>query len=81
VRTVWPRLEASAAQTFEISIGTSMSVDEPITWQAAQTYIYGTSRKVDVNKAGRFIGLRIRSNGNPWRLRSLDLDIQPQGLW
>ena len=81
IRTVWPRLEASVGQTFSIQVGTSMSVDEAITWQGAQTYTVGSSRKVDVNRAGRFMALRISTVGDVWRLRSLDVDVQPQGLW
>ena len=81
IRSVWPRLEASAAQAFEIQVGTAMSNDEAITWQAAKTYTVGTSRKVDVNMAGRYMAVRISTTGGPWRLRSMDVDIQPQGTW
>jgi len=82
IRSVWPRLDAGAGQTFEIAIGTSMAVDDPTSWQDAQIYTVGTSRKVDVNRAGRFMSLRMRcSSGGAWRLRSLDVDAQPQGLY
>ena len=80
-RSVWPRIEADSAQTFDISVGVSMSVDESVDWQTAVTYTQGTSRKVDVNKAGRFLSVRIRSTGNVWRIRGFDVDAHPQGTW
>jgi len=44
------------------------------------TYTVGTSRKVDVNIAGRYIALRMRStSGGVWRLRALEADVVPQG--
>ena len=81
IRSVWPRLEASVAQTFEITVGTSMSNDEAISWGTPVTYTYGTSRFVPVNRAGRYLAVRFRTTGDPWRLRSMDVDIQPQGTW
>lgn len=81
IRTVWPKLEATQSQTFSIQVGTAMAVGSPITWQTAQTFTYGTSRKVDVNRAGRYLALRVSTTGDPWRMRSLDVDVQPQGLW
>ena len=81
IRSIWPRLEATVGQTFTVQVGTSMAVDEATTWQAAQTYIYGSSRKVDVNRAGRFMALRISTTGGPWRIRSMDVDVQPQGMY
>ena len=81
IRSVWPRIEATTGQVFNVQVGTSMSVDEPITWQGVQTYTHGTSRKVDVNRSGRFMALRISTTGDVWRMRSFDVDAQPQGLW
>ena len=80
-RAVWPRFDANNGDTFDIQVGTSMAMDEAVGWQAAQTYTVGTSRKVDVNKAGRFLSFRIRSTGGPWRIRSIDVDAVPQGIY
>ena len=81
VREVWPKLDGTGS--VEISVGTSMNAEEPYTWGAAQTFTIGTTRKVDVNSAGRFLGLRIRSNTatNTWRLKSAEVDVQPMGRW
>jgi hypothetical protein len=82
VRSVWPRFDGTAGQQIEISVGTHMAVDEAVSWQGAKTYTLGTSRKVDVNKSGRFLALRVRSpSGGQWRLKSMDVDIEPRGLW
>jgi hypothetical protein len=80
-RSVWPRFETDMSQEVEISVGVSMGVNELPSWQTV-TYTVGTSRKVDVNKSGRFLGIRVRSSsGTPWKLRSMDVDYELQGLW
>ncbi|MCU0296698.1 MAG: hypothetical protein MUD05_11675 [Candidatus Nanopelagicales bacterium] len=81
-REIWPRFDGDGGQQIEISVGTAMSVNEPPSFQTAQTYTIGTSRAIYVNKAGRFLSLRMRStSGTPWKLRSLDIDLQPQGVY
>jgi len=59
-----------------------MSMAESISWQAAQNFTVGTTRKLDINKAGRYISVKFGSTtGEPWRLKSFDIDVTPQGLW
>jgi hypothetical protein len=42
----------------------------------------GTDNKVDVMAKGRYIALRITSTGAaPWRVRSIDFDIQASGAY
>ena len=80
--TVWPRFDAAPDQQIEISIGTSMNVNEEPVWQDAKLFTAGSSRKIDVNRSGRFLSFMARSNsGAPWRIMSLDVDVRPQGLW
>lgn len=81
IRSVWPRIEAAAGQEFEITVGTSMSADEAISWATAVTYTVGTSRYVPVNRSGRYMALRVRTSGASWRIKSMDVDAQPQGVW
>ncbi len=81
-RSVWPRFDLAEDQNIYVSIGTSMSVNEEPVWQPEIVFDGGTSRAVYVNRSGRFLGLRIRSNdGQPWRIKSLDVDVQPQGMY
>lgn len=81
-RTVWPRFDAPQGTQIEINVGTQMAIDESVSWQPAVTYTVGTSRKVDVNKSGRFLALRFRTTiGGVWRLNQFEVDMQPQGLW
>jgi hypothetical protein len=82
VRSVWPRIDGTPGDAVEVTVGTQMSIDEAVSWGSAQTYTIGTSRKVDVNRSGRFMAIRLRSSGgSAWKIRSFDVDIQPQGLW
>jgi len=81
-RSIWPRFDAVNAQSIEISIGVSMEVGETPDWQTAKVWTHGTSRKIDVNKSGRYLSIRLRSTtGSPWKIRSMDIDLQPQGIW
>jgi hypothetical protein len=81
VRQVWPKFEGSG--NIEISIGTQMAADEAVTWRSPVTYTIGSTRKVDVNATGRFIGVRLRASSatDTWRLKSMEVDVQPQGVW
>lgn len=82
VRAIWPEFYANAGQVITIQVGTSMSMAESISWQAAQNFTVGTTRKLDINKAGRYISVKFGSTtGEPWRLKSFDIDVTPQGLW
>ena len=82
VKSVWPHFDAPTGSTFEIRVGMSMSSDESVNWSASQTYTVGTSRKVNVSTSGRYMSLRIRStSGGVWRLKSIEVDLEPKGMW
>ena len=81
-RSVWPRFDAEVNQPIGISIGTSMNVNEEPVWQPEIVFTTGTTRAVYVNRAGRFLAVRVRtSSGSPWRIKSMDVDFQPQGVY
>lgn len=78
LRAVYPRVDGQGAVF--IQVASSMDVEGPYTWSAPVTYTVGSTYKADVFASGRFLGYRIFSTGNDaWRVRSLDLDIVPQG--
>ena len=81
-RTVWPQFDGAGGQVVSVLIGTSMSPNETVSWQEPQNYTLGSSRKIDVNRSGRYLSIAFRSSsGAQWRLRRVDVDFQPQGLW
>jgi hypothetical protein len=82
VRGLWPRIDATVGQQIEVTVGMQMSVDEAVTWGSPTIYTVGTSRFVPVNRAGRYVALRLRSpSGEAWRMKSFDMDFEPKGLW
>ena len=82
IRSVIPRVDAPAGTVLQISVGGAMDAETLPVWSAPVTYTVGSSYKADLFASGRFLGLRIQStSGARWRIKSMSLDIQPQGLY
>lgn len=79
VRAIWPRVSASAGTTLTFQVGGQMRPTDPVSWSPAQTWTAGSSSKIDVFAAGRYIALRVASSTAVWRLRSMDIDVQTRG--
>jgi hypothetical protein len=80
VRGVYPRIDGSNGDTVTIEIGASMTPDQEPTWGTPATFTVGQSHKSDVFVTGRYLAMRITSTGLI-RLRSLDLDVVPAGVY
>ena len=82
LKSISPRFDAPAGTQLLISAGGSMDAEQGATFGAPFAYTVGSSYKADVFATGRFLAIRIESNGGPrWRLKSMTLDIQPMGLF
>jgi hypothetical protein len=82
LRGAWLRIDAPSGTTVTVTPGSAMAPDADVTWGTAQTYTVGTSRKVDFLVQGPFIALKVSSvGGDIWRMRSMDLDVQPTGIY
>jgi hypothetical protein len=82
VRGVWPRIEAEAGTVVEIAAGAAMVPDAEPTWDDWQDFVVGTDEKVDTDAAGRYLAVKLRTvGGTTWRMRSMDLDIEPMGTY
>ena len=82
IKEVWPKFNGNTGDTVEITVGAQMAPDEIVTWGIPQNYTIGTSRKVDVNLTGRYLGIRLRStSGGVWKLKSLDANVVPLGAY
>lgn len=77
---VWPRIDAAAGTVMTVEVGASMTAEVAPTWQTAQTFTVGTDEKVDSFASGRYLAVRFSSTGQ-WRMRSMALDVIPQGEW
>lgn len=82
MRRVWPRIDADAGAEILVTMGASMAPDVAPTWGTERTFTAGTDFKVDDLVSGRFLALRVRTTDDvAWRTRSMDIDVQPQGVY
>lgn len=83
IRSVTPRVDASAGTQITITVGSSMDAEVAPTWSAPFTYTVGTSYKANVfSNAGRFLAIRVEgSGGQRWRIKSFDLDVVKLGSY
>jgi hypothetical protein len=79
-RGAWLKIDASVGVEIQVQIGASMDAETAPTWSAVRTYTVGTDNKIDAFATGRYLAYRVTTTGtSPWRLRSIDLDIELQG--
>lgn len=82
VKRVFPRIDAPVGTVVNIQVGAAMDVEGSITWGSSVPYTVGSTQHADCFATGRFIAIRFSSTGgNPWRIRSYDLDVTPRGRW
>ena len=77
-RGVWPRIDAPSGTVVRISIGASMTPNGAPNWGAPVPFTVGEDVKTDAFAQGRYLALRIESEGF-YRVRSVNLDIVPTG--
>jgi len=74
---VWPRLVGQVGTVVQVEFGTQMTADASPTWGAAQNFIIGTTKKLDVRATGRLFAIRFTSSGiGAWELQGYDLAVQ-----
>lgn len=82
IRAVYPRVEAAKGTQIQIEVGGQMDMESVVTWSPPVTYTVGSSYKADAFASGRFLAMRFTSLDNqPWRIRSIDLDIVERGTY
>lgn len=82
IRAVYPRIDAPTGTVVQIEVGGAMDAEASPTWSAPVSYTVGSTFKADSFASGRFLGVRISSNGGPkWGIRSLTLDVIPKGAF
>lgn len=82
IRAVYPRIDAAAGTVVNITLGGAMDARSTVTWGAPVSFTVGQQIKTDGFASGRFLAVRIEGTGfDPWRIRSLDVDVQPLGAY
>lgn len=78
LKAIYARIDAPAAAVITFQFGGQMFPDSATTWSSPVQIPGGQAIKADSFATGRFLGLRISCSA-PWRMRSLDLDVQTMG--
>ena len=82
VRSIVPRVDAAMGTVINFQVGGSMDAEVAPTWSAVSSYTVGTTRKVDLFAAGRFLAIRATStSAQAWRIKSYDMDVQAHGAY
>ena len=82
VRSVRPRIDGVVGQAVNVYVGGAMYADEAPSWAGPYSYTIGSTQKVDCLVTGRYIGVRFEAAiSSQWRIKSYDIDVQPQGLY
>lgn len=80
ITSIVPRIEAPNGTVLTISVGGAMDAERAPNYSSSFTYTVGSSRKADVFASGRFLAIKISSTSEaPWRLRSMDVEVEPMG--
>lgn len=81
LRGIYPQIDAPAGTVVRIAAGSAMGASENVTWGPAVDFTVGGSENLAcVMVQGRQLAVRIDGTGfQPWRIRSMDLDIQTLG--
>ena len=79
-RGIWPRIDAPQGTVINISIGATMTPDSLPVFGSPVAFTVGEDVKTDAFAQGRYLALRIESNGF-YRVRSLNLDIVSTGTY
>lgn len=82
LRSMVPRIDGVTGQTIYLQAGGAMDAEATYTWSAPVAYTIGTTREATVMATGRFLAFRVYSATNyNWRIRSMDVDVRPMGLY
>lgn len=82
IRSLYPRVDAKVGTVLSVSVGGALYASEPPTYSTPVQFTVGQQIKIDAFATGRFLSIKIESDDyQPWRLRSLDMDIVQSGAY
>lgn len=78
ITSIYPRIEGDA---LSIQIGQHDTVDSAVTWETAQTFTPGVTRKLDFRSTGHYAAVRFLSDADvEWKLNGYDLHYEFAGM-
>ena len=80
ISAIWPKMSISSDNSIKVYLGTSMSTEEGITWNAPTTFNPNTQSKVSVRGTGKFYAVKFESSTDmDWELDGYAIDVQEVG--
>ena len=77
---LWPRLEGTDGGVVNISVGVQDSIDGAVTWKAPQSFVIGTTEKIEADISGRLLAVRFESSTDvEWRLHGYEVVVTKDG--
>lgn len=78
---VWPHIVGQAGETINVYIGTQQSINGPVTWGSARSFVIGTSKFIDCRAAGRLHALKFEATGSfAWKIDGFSVEIRSMGM-
>jgi hypothetical protein len=82
LRGVVPRIDAPTGTVVTITVGAANDAEQAPTIQSSTQYTVGSTYRADLFASGRFLYVKVSSNSTQeWRLKSMDFDIEPMGMY
>jgi frataxin-like iron-binding protein CyaY len=83
VKSITPRITATAGTKIYIRVGTQMAPDDDISWGNEQLYTVGTDREAFFTQKGRFISVRMRTQdiGASWKCHGFYIKAAQSGRY
>jgi hypothetical protein len=80
VKSVSPRIDATAGTVVNIRVGAATTADGTVTWSSQIPYTVGTSRAAHGLVSGAYVAVKLESTaGATWRCRSMDIEYELTG--
>ena len=85
VSAIWPKLEVSGNNNINVYVGTQMSTEEGVTWNAdtgGTPYLFNpnSQSKVSCRATGKFFGVKFESTSDiDWKLHGVEFEVTPRG--
>jgi len=80
ISAIWPKMSVSSDNSINVYLGTSMSTEGGITWNAPVTFDPDTQSKVSVRGTGKFYAVKFESTTDmDWELDGYAIDVKNVG--
>jgi len=85
VSAIWPKLEVTGDNTINVYVGSQMSTEDGIVWNAetgGTPYLFNpnSQSKVSCRVTGKFFGVKFESTSDiDWKLHGVEFEVAPRG--